>query len=245
MAASVCASSVSAKTDTAAKKNDGGYLVAENHDYSQPVSASGAVANSFFNDAAFIGDSRGVDIILYSDLNKTKALPYCEVGLNISTVFTKKFINIDGKSYTALSALKKNKSKFSKVYLVFGLNELGYPSYDSVVKQYVKLVVELRNINPRLSIYVMGVLPVTKQKDSSDTTVNLKNICLMNAKLRAMCKSYRLFFIDAYPSFINAEGYLPSGVTSDGVHFSSGICGGWFEYLKAHTVNVENKEKKK
>ena len=221
------------------EKEKSEFLVAENYDYSSPVPESPSVGNSFFDKSVFIGDSRCVDIVIYSDLNKTKALPYCEVGLNVNTAQTKDFVNIKGKSYTALEALKKNKSKFSKVYLMFGLNELGYPSIDGFINQYEKLISAVRKINSDCEIYISGVLPVTKQKDLSDKVFNLKNIRRFNKEIAEMCSRNKVFYIDAFDAFLDSEGYLPAGVASDGIHFSASVCGGWFNYLKSHTVSVK------
>ena len=229
------AKSATFKTYKVANNKD--YLELVDYDYSSDVKKGTAQKLSYFNDAVFLGDSRAVDLAIYSSLSKTKALPYCDVGLNVSTVFTKNFVSYDGVKVDAFNAMKRNKSKFSKVYLMFGINELGYDSAESFIKQYVKVVNKVRSINKNAAIYVHSILPVSKQKAMSSNVYTNQKIQKFNKYIKAMCKKHKLFYIDAYEEFSNNEGYLPYGAASDGVHFNSEYSEKWLTFIGTHTVN--------
>ena len=220
-----------------------GAIKAEGYDYSLPVPLNVTQQDLYMNSAVFLGDSRTVDLFIYSSLGKTGAKAYCDVGLNVSSVFSKRFINQSGAQLTALEAIKKNKKSISKAYLMFGINELGY-NVDEFIKLYKKLIDEIRKIKPSTIIYVQSILPVSKSKDNSDKLHNNQNIRIFNEEIRKMCELKKVFYIDAYNVTANGEGYLPEFVAYDGVHFKNVYCEKWFEYLKKHTVIIK-KEKVK
>jgi len=100
------------------------------------VAESKAVESSYFSDALFLGDSRTVGLSLYSGL---KSNYYSQQGLNISSVVSSAFIASGDKKITLSQALDAKKD-FTKVYISFGINEIGWPSTDSFIKAYTTLV---------------------------------------------------------------------------------------------------------
>ena len=213
------------------------FFVLKDYDYSADVPKSKVESLSYFNDAVILGDSRAVDLVIYSDLSKTKALPYCDIGLSVTSVFTKEFVSYDGVKVDAFNALNRNKSKFNKVYLMFGVNELGYDSPESFIKQYIKVVNQVRSIKPEAIIYVHSILPVSKNKALSSNIYTNEKIMKFNQYIKAMCWKYKLFYIDAYEEFSNNEGYLPYGAASDGVHFNTAYSKKWLNFIGTHTVS--------
>lgn len=219
-------------------KTKNGAIKAKDYEYSLPVPLEAQKEDDFMDKAAFLGDSRTVDLFIYSSLGKTKAKPYCDVGLNVQTVFTKRFLNQDGQLLTAIEAMKLNKKSINKAYLMFGINELGY-NVDEFIRLYKKLIDEIRKINPNTVIYVQSILPVSKSKDNSDKLHNNQNIRIFNEEIRKMCELKKVFYVDAYNVTANGEGYLPEHTAYDGVHFKSDYCEKWYDYLKKHTVTIK------
>ncbi len=74
------------------------------YDFSQPCPESPAVDNSYFEDAAFIGDSRTDGFLLYSGIGCGENLT--SNGLSIFKLAEKKALTIDGQKYTLLEALR-------------------------------------------------------------------------------------------------------------------------------------------
>lgn len=225
-----------------------GVATAFGYDYTKPVPKNIAKGLDYFGDAVFLGDSRTVDLMIYSKVKETKAKAYCDIGLNVNTVFQKKFVSVKGKKVTAIEALKANKKKYSKVYIMFGINELGFESVETFIKSYGKLVDTVRKINPDAVVYVQSILPVTKSKDQTSDKFNNHRAKKFNVYIREMCEQKKVFFIDAYSAFEGADGYLPEAIASDGIHFGPSVCDNWLTYLANRTLEYEpdpDEEKKK
>ena len=92
------------------------------YDFSQPAPEREAVDNSYFEDAAFVGDSRTDGFMIYSGIGCGENLT--SNGLSIFKLEEKKALTIDGQKYTLLEALALK--QYGKVYLSLGVNELGY-----------------------------------------------------------------------------------------------------------------------
>lgn len=216
-----------------------GLATAFGYDYTKPVPKNLAKGLDYFNDAVFLGDSRTVDLMIYSKVKESKAKAYCDIGLNVNTVFEKRFINYKDKKLTAIEALSVHKKKYSKVYIMFGINELGFDSVESFIASYKKLIDTVRTINPKAVVYVQSVLPVTKSKDHLSDKFNNLRAKKYNAHIRDMCIGRKVFYIDAYAAFEGADGYLPEAVASDGIHFGPEVSENWFKYLANRTLEYE------
>ena len=74
------------------------------YDFSQPAPQSEPVDNSYFDDAAFVGDSRTDGFMIYSGIGTGTNLT--SNGLSIFKLAEKKALTIDGQKYTLLEALE-------------------------------------------------------------------------------------------------------------------------------------------
>ncbi len=219
-------------------KTKQGYLLAKDYDYSKPVAKGKTVGSKHWGEAAIFGDSRTEGLFLYTDIAKYGAKKYCDIGLNCQSVLSKKFIKTSSGNVKALSHLKSNKKSVKRVYFLFGLNELVWKT-ETFIKNYKKLISEVRKIVPQAEIYVQSVLPVTKSKNNTDSVHNNSKIKAFNAAIRAMCKAEKLFYIDFYSILTDSEGNLPEGISSDGIHFDSAFTNKWLKLLSSRTVELK------
>lgn len=220
----------------------GKFATLEGYDYKKAAAKSKAVKNSYFDDAVFIGDSRTVDLMLFSPLGKTKARQYCDVGLSVGNLQKKYFVPENGKLIDPITAMKKH-PKFNKVYIMFGLNELGYVSGEGFLKDYNKLVDNIRAANKNAVIYAHCILPVSHRKDGNDKIYTIDRVKRFNGYIKKAAEDKKLVYIDAYEEFTTYTGYLPDDAAPDGIHFGAKYCEGWFEYLKTHTVKYKKAKK--
>lgn len=217
------------------KELSDGKSTAVDYDYSNPVPESETVDDSYFSDAVFIGNSRTEGFIMYSGLADTTA--YTSRGVMVNTVFTEKAVKMNGTKLTIMDALAK--TKFNKVYIMLGVNELGW-SVTSVFKDnYVKIIDKIREINPDAQIYVQSILPVTKKKSNSDSTYNMKHINEFNQLIKDLTKEKEVYYVNVSEGVADSEGYLPEDSAWDGVHLKQDYCKVWLAYLKNHVV-IEN-----
>ena len=92
------------------------------------------VTEDYFNDAAFIGDSRTVGLFEYGGIEE-RADFYAKISLTIYNVFTELLAKDEetGKKITAEEALTKK--QYGKVYLMLGINELGTGTTETFMEE--------------------------------------------------------------------------------------------------------------
>ena len=137
--------------------------------------------NEFDSTVAFIGDSRTQGFIMYNGLKEVQDYSY--IGLMVDTAVTKKFVKTDdGNKITLLEDMKNKNIK--KVYIMLGVNELGW-SYPEVFKlKYGELIDSIREVKPDCEIYLQSIIPVTKSKSNSDDIYNNSKIAKYNEYIK-------------------------------------------------------------
>ena len=199
------------------------------------VEESKAVENSYFSDALFLGDSRTVGLSLYSGL---KSNYYSQQGLNISSVVSSAFIASGDKKLTLSQALDDRKD-FTKVYISFGINEIGWPSTDSFIKAYTTLVELLQEKLPDAHIYVQEILPMAKATAENSRYKPMGGngkVKEYNERLYKLCEEKGLYYIALTEVFADVNGDLTIDDSFDGIHLGVKSSKAWIEYLKTHTV---------
>lgn len=205
----------------------------KNFDFSKQVPKSKSVDNSYFNDAIFIGNSRTEGFFLYTGLKGARM--YAHKGLMVNTFFTDKLFAKDGNKITMLDAIKAD-NKFTKVYIMLGMNELGWGYPKLFIEKYTLIIKELKAINPNAAIYIQSILPVTEKKSKDDAIYNMGKINEFNNLLRSMATENNVYYLNALESVSANGGFLPEDAAYDGVHLKAPYCNKWLEYLKSHTV---------
>ena len=188
------------------------------YDFSQPCPESPAVDNSYFEDAAFIGDSRTDGFLLYSGIGCGENLT--SNGLSIFKLAEKKALTIDGQKYTLLEAL--GLKQYGKVYLSLGVNELGY--------------------NNDKGFYNEGLIPLNEDviaATGGSSYLTNEHLRVYNDLMQQAAQEKQVVFLDLEPEFTGPDGQLPADASNDGVHLKKAYCQAWLEYLKTHTVSYE------
>ena len=183
------------------------------------------------NDTLFVGDSRTVGIREYSGLKGADF--FCSVGMNVFDV-TGESLSVDGVGNVTLSQLL-SKKQYSKVYIMLGINEVGYP-HSSVVDKYSKVLDLIKEKQPNASIIIEANLHVSKSRSDSDKVVNNASINDLNTKLSALADGSKVFYIDANTIFDDASGSLSSDMTSDGTHLYAKYYPTWVEWISTETA---------
>lgn len=202
------------------------------YDFSRPVPLSEPVDNSYFDDAVFIGDSRTEGLITNTGLSNTTAYNY--KGLMVDTVFTKPVIRRGENRVSVMDALKT--TSFSKIYIMFGINENGWPYNDVFIHKYEEIIDAVREINPDAVIYVQEIMPVTNQVSATHSYIRNGKIAEFNRLLRQMAQEKQVYFIDTASAVAASDGSLPADAAFDGIHLKKDYCKKWLDYLKSHTA---------
>lgn len=210
------------------------------YDFSRPVPQGEAVENSYFDDAAFVGDSRTDGFMLYSGIGTGRNLS--SNGLSIFKLAEKKALKIDGKKYTLLEALAME--EYGKVYLSLGVNELGVQNDKGFYNSYCAAIDEIRKVQPNAVIYIQGLIPLNEKQieEYNGNKYNLTNehLRVYNDLMRKAAEEKQVVYLDLYTEFADENGSLPEGVSRDGVHLVKDACKRWLDYLKTHTVEFDD-----
>ncbi|MCI9026794.1 MAG: hypothetical protein K2P16_01890 [Lawsonibacter sp.] len=209
------------------------------YDFSQPAPEGEAVDNSYFADAAFVGDSRTDGFMLYSGVGCGKNLT--SNGLSIFKLAEKKVLTIGGEQYTLLEALALE--EYGKVYLSLGVNELGLKNDNGFYESYCEAIDAIRLVQPGAVIYIQGLIPLNEGQieEANGNKYNLTNdhLRVYNDLMRRAAEEKQVVFLDLYAEFVDENGALPEDVSRDGVHLYKEACQRWLEYLKTHTVDFD------
>ncbi len=211
---------------------------APSYDFTLPAPESAPVDSSYFADAAFVGDSRTEGFYVFSGVGCGDLLS--STGLSVFQLSEKKAITIGEENYTLLEALALK--QYGKVYLCFGINELGYPGSQNFYDSYLTAIDSIRAIQPNAVIYVEGLIPLNEaaiaENSQRDYLTNEK-LREFNERIRQAAADRHVVFLDLYSAFVDENGELPSEASSDGVHLRADGCKKWLDYLKSHTVSFE------
>lgn len=200
------------------------------------VSESEPVSNSYFKNALFLGDSRTQGLQYQCGIKG--ALYMADVGMNVGEFFDREAFLVDGKMYTMAEAIAKK--KYDKVYIMFGINEVGWIYEDIFIEDYAAIIEEVRKAQPDALIYIQSVLQCTKEKAEEDEVFGKKRINYYNRLLRKLAKKEKVYFLDINEVLVEEEtGILPDDASPDGVHLNYKYCRKWMKYLKTHTVKKE------
>ncbi len=205
------------------------------YDFSQPVPENTPVDIDFFDDAVIIGNSRAEGLILFNELSNTTA--FTHNGLTVSTAFTTPLADTDGdeERISAVDALRQ--TEFTKVYLMFGINEVGWASDNIFIQRYQKLIDEIKSINPEADIYVHSIFPVSAKVNSDSKYLRNEKIRRYNKRLQTMAEENELYYLNAGEQmFSQKNGCLPDNASTDGIHLKVEYYKQWMDYLLSHTV---------
>lgn len=193
------------------------------------------VTEDYFNDAAFIGDSRTVGLFEYGGIEE-RADFYAKISLTIYDVFTTPVAKDEetGKKITVEEALMQK--SYGKVYLMLGINELGTGTTDTFMEEYEKVVARIRELQPDAIIYVQGIMKVTGAKDAEDEIFNNTNIEDKNRAIAELADNRDIFYIDVNEVVCDAEGSLNAEYTVDEVHLKAKYYEIWKQFLLEHGI---------
>lgn len=192
---------------------------------------------SYFNDAAFLGDSRTLGISDYAGLDGADF--YCDSGMMIF-----KLLEEDGVTYQKTGrkenlSLVLQEKHYGKIYIMLGMNELGYGNTAMYLDKYREVVEQIREWQPDAIIYIMANLHVSEAKNNPETEFNNININDKNAAAASLANGTDIFYLDANPLFTDENGFLNAELTFDGVHLYAQHYDVWREFLLEHAVETE------
>lgn len=209
---------------------------AEPEEPAAPVSVvvpeSGPVADTYFDDVVFLGDSRTEGFSLYSGLETGSY--YYAVGATVESVFSKKAWETPTGKVPLLDAVAEEDC--GKIYVMLGVNELGWSKVETFRDQYAKVIDRLREDHPGAEVVLQSLLPVSAKQDEKGSYVNNDRIRVYNEALLELAEEKDCPYLNVAEAVADETGCLRADWNFDGVHLNVKGCQAWLEYLRTHPV---------
>lgn len=177
----------------------------------------------------FIGNSMIEGLQEHNKDSKANFL--CYHGLAVNSAMKKDWITLkNGEKGTVLDALKEE--SYTDIFMMFGVNELGWKSLDIFRDYYIELIEEVKKLQPDAAIYVQSILPVTKRNSEIDKVYNNDNVNKFNAVVIEVAKETQVTYLDLGTVLCGEGNPLPEDAAiRDGVHLKKEYCQKWYKYI--------------
>lgn len=200
-------------------------------------------ADTFFNNAVFYGDSVTLGFQNYISKQEKGFLGGLIVygtgsyGIgNALKPISDSSIHPTYKGYQTQLWDLTAALKADKVFMMFGMNDLGLYGVEDSVINYKTLIDKIREVNPNVEIYILTTTPMTKNYQL--TYLNNSNIRLFNNKLMENATSWNVEIIDVASYLMDNDGYLISKYASDGkYHLTESAYVEWIKVLRSFASN--------
>lgn len=198
-----------------------------------PVAASDPVDDSYFDDAAFVGDSRTDGFRLYSGLER--GMYFYVTGETVaSATELQNWKTESGEKISLADAVAA--ADCGKIYLMMGVNELGWNGTDIFRGHAETLLQRLMADHPEAELVIQSLLPVTAEQDAKGTYVNNRRILAYNQVWLELAEQYDCNYVNVAEAVTDEDGCLPKELSYDGVHLNKAGCRLWLDYLRTHSV---------
>lgn len=175
---------------------------------------SSDIDQNYYQNSAFIGNSFVDGMMNYSIINGADY--FARIGLNVNDAMTK---STSTGTVPVIEELNNGK-QYSKIFMIFGENELGWANSDTFVEQYGALIDKAKSYQSTAKIYLLAITPVTKEvSDNNVDNTNNEQIVKYNELIKKLAADKGVIYADVYSAVVGQDGNLPDGVASDGIHF--------------------------
>lgn len=210
------------------------------------VPQSEAVDISYFDDVAFVGDSISLGLSYYQE--SSGVFGEAQFFASGSLSATNALWEISDESvhpiYQGAKTLVEDCIQYSgakKIYIMLGINEIGYYGMETSLNNYITLIEKIKEKSPDVVIVVQSVLPMTTTSTILGSALNNSVIREYNEMLLATCESRGWYYLDVASVMYGEDGdslnrdYCidPYGL---GIHMKTDGCIQWAEYLLTHPV---------
>ena len=210
------------------------------YQFGTPLEESeGVEDDSFFDSSVFLGDSRTEGLELFSGLKHGDF--YWARGMTVFKADSADYrpFEIDGKKYSMVEALALK--QYDNVYIMLGVNELGYPaqSYESGLGKLLDRILELQ---PQAVVYLQTMPPLNDalcRQNRLASYISNENLARFNQAIVRLAAEKEVVLLDTAQAYTGPDGQLPAELANDGCHFSYGGYKLWADYLRRHVMDRE------
>lgn len=179
------------------------------------------IAN-YFQGAYVTGDSVAYGFQLYANRQKGSSAILQNLGFltrgsfsahNAFMAISKKSVHptYQGAQHFIWDSLQMVGAKH--VFMFFGLNDLNIGGVDSTVDYYVRLINQIRAVNPDIAFTIISTTPMYQGSEKGKLTN--ANIDALNARMQALCTENGWGYLDIASHLKAANGTLAAQYCSD------------------------------
>ncbi len=112
------------------------------------------------------------------------------------------------------------------VFVMIGINDLLRGASDEgILDNQRQIIRDLRWAHPKAEVVVQSILPHSGEQatwENRDRLLAIPNsrIRAINRRLKEIASSENVLYLDLYPLFADAEGNLPTELSTDGLHLN-------------------------
>ena len=195
------------------------------------VPESAEADESYFADAAFVGDSLTQGLQLY-DILDTEVI--ANRGINLESIYNPDKIRV-AEGYTSVfNELERIQPK--KIYVQLGMNDIAWRTEKDFSRLYGELIDKIHSDFPESILYVQSIFPVTGWYAEKDNGIDNEKVVAYNKLLLDLANEKGCYYLDVHSALVNENGVLPDDMSPDGIHLNAPHYQKWFHYLKTHTV---------
>lgn len=193
----------------------------------------------YFTGTLFLGDSLTEGLLTYGLLDDATVI--AERGMTVQQMLCQSNQNAIAQHSTV-----------QRVFVLLGINDLTNYNEDTqpMVDRYGTLIDQLHALLPDADIYIQSVFPLASFYNNQANHLTLARIQQYNRQLQQMVNQkaqseldelgmQHTFYLDLYTCWQTDAGYLPSAVTSDGLHIKASYYNYWLNLLIDHASQVD------
>lgn len=177
---------------------------------------------AYFQGAYVTGDSVAYGFQLYANRQKGSSAILQNLGFltrgsfsahNAFMAISKKSVHptYQGAQHFIWDSLQMVGAKH--VFMFFGLNDLNIGGVDSTVDYYVRLINQIRAVNPDIAFTIISTTPMYQGSEKGKLTN--ANIDALNARMQALCTENGWGYLDIASHLKAANGTLAAQYCSD------------------------------
>lgn len=189
--------------------------------------------DEFFADALFVGNSLVHGLWGYGGIASADYAAATSASVvNLDRVRNEALWGTDRESAPSVQECI-NSGSYGKVYLLLGINEIGFEPADFVAI-YSGVLDYIAAAQPEAEIYIMGLTPLTEKKNAAGYPFTMERVLSYNEALRRLAEEREYYYMDLVGALADESGFLPEADSTDGIHLTQEKYPVWAEYLRTH-----------
>ena len=184
-------------------------------------------------EALMIGDSRTVGLAEHGQLDGTHF--FASMGMTVRSAPEQR-ISVARVGKVTLAELLDT-WEYDKIYIMLGINELEEPA-GQTADAMKTLVRQIRDLQPRAQIILLGNLHVTAIRSAEDPWYNNPAIDRLNTEISGLADGQQVFYLDSNGLTDDAQGALDPARSADHAHLTSRGYREWGAWLQEQTQRI-------